>query len=225
MSFFSRWLETHITLHSNDSLKEERMNGITHALGAVLSLIGLIALQIRVIPLGNPAAVIGTAVFGISMILTYSSSSIYHFVKPSNLKRFLRILDHVNIYILIAGTYTPFCLVLPPERGIPLLYTVWAIVILGSVFKLVFWAKVKPLHTIIYLLMGWLIVFYVKDLKQVLPPQVGAWILGGGLSYTAGTLFYAAKKMPYYHAVWHLFVVAGSAFFYGGVYLYALPLM
>ena len=225
MKQFSTWLESRIALHSHDTPREEFMNGLTHALGAVFSIIGLVLLMVQSLRMNNTAAVIGTAVFGISMILTYTSSSVYHFVKPSNLKRFLRILDHINIYILIAGTYTPFCLVLPPYRGIPLLIVVWSIVVLGSVFKLVFWNRVKPLHTIIYLLMGWLIVFYVKDLRMVLPPEVGFWILGGGLSYTVGTLFYAAKKMPYYHAVWHLFVAAGSAFFFGGIYLYALPLI
>jgi len=225
MTKFSNWLESRIALHSHDTPQEEMMNGITHALGAVLSVIGLVLLQIKSFQMDNPPAVIGTAVFGTSMILTYSSSAVYHFVKPSNLKRFLRILDHINIYILIAGTYTPFCLVLPPDKGIPLLILVWSIVVLGSVFKLVFWNRIKPLHTIIYLLMGWLIVFYVKDLMQVLPPEVGLWILGGGLSYTVGTIFYASKKIPYYHAVWHLFVAAGSAFFFGGIYLYALPLI
>ena len=223
MKSITNWLESRITLHSHDSPREEYMNALTHAIGAFLSLTGLILLLIHTAENADAAAMAGSAVFGLSMILTYTSSSVYHFLKPSPAKRFLRILDHINIYILIAGTYTPFCLVLPPSRGIPLLWLIWSIVLLGSVFKLVFWNRLKPLHTMIYLLMGWLIVFYLKDLRRIIPPEAGYWILGGGLSYTIGTLFYAAKKLPFYHAIWHLFVVAGSAFFYGSIYIFVIP--
>ena len=223
MTSITNWLESRIVLQTHDSPREEIMNGITHALGALLSLAGLFLLIYRAGRTGAASAMVGAAVFGTSMILTYTSSSLYHFIKPSIAKRVLRILDHINIYVLIAGTYTPFCLVLPPDKGIPLLWIIWSIVLLGSVFKLVFWNRLKPLHTVIYLLMGWLIVFYLKDLKESIPPQAGYSILGGGLSYTIGTLFYAAKKLPFYHAVWHLFVVAGSAFFYWSIYHYVIP--
>ena len=223
----TQWLESHITLHSHDSPREEIANSVTHGLGALLSLLALFAMQGKLHQSENTplTAIIGCAIYGIAMFLTYASSSIYHYVKPSNLKRGLRIMDHVNIYFLIAGTYTPFCLVISPKRGVPLLILVWSIVILGVLFKLFFWGRLKPFHTLIYLAMGWIIVFYIKDIRTVLPPESGVWILGGGLSYTVGTLFYASKKIPYYHAIWHLFVVAGSGFFWGGIYLHVLPLM
>lgn len=224
MSSISAWLEAHITLHSHDSPKEELANSITHAIGAVLSLIGLILLLVMSRGVSS-GAVLALTIFGVSMILMYASSSIYHLIKPSSLKRFLRILDHVNIYILIAGTYTPYCMILPPQQRNRLLILVWSVVVLGTVFKLVFWGKVPVLHTLIYLAMGWMIVFFIKDFRLVLPVQVIFWLLGGGLSYSIGTIFYASKKMPYYHAVWHLFVLAGSAFLYGGVYLYVLPML
>lgn len=224
MSFISAWLEAHITLHSHDSPKEEMANSITHGIGALLSVLGLI--QMLSLSRGaSSGAVLALTVFGISMILSYTSSAIYHLIKPSSWKRFLRILDHVNIYILIAGTYTPFCMVLPAPQRNRLLIVVWSIVVLGTVFKLVFWGKVKVLHTLIYLAMGWLIVFFIKDFRAVLPVQIVFWMLGGGLSYSIGTIFYASKKLPYYHAIWHLFVLAGSAIFYGGVYFYVLPLI
>ncbi len=225
MNTIQNWLEKRIALHTHDTPKEEFFNGITHAIGAVLSLTGLILLLHRAVNVSSTQGIFGSAVFGMSMILTYTSSSVYHFIKPSNLKRVLRILDHVNIYVLIAGTYTPFCLILPAEKGIPLLYLIWGIVVLGTIFKLVFWNRVKPLHTVIYLIMGWLIVFYFKDLKKILNQETLYWILGGGLSYTIGTIFYGLKKIPYYHAIWHLFVTGGSAFFFGAIYQFILPLM
>jgi hemolysin III len=165
------------------------------------------------------------AVFGLSMILSYTSSSVYHAIKPSNAKRVLRIMDHVNIFILIAGTYTPFCLTLPPAKGRELLALVWGIVVVGTVFKLVFWGRLRLLHTLIYLAMGWLVVFYFEYFRAVLPPELLYWMLAGGLSYTLGTLFYASKKLPYYHAIWHVFVLAGSFSFFIGIYRYVLPLI
>lgn len=221
------WLERRITLHNYDTPSEERANMLTHALGAVLSLVALILLLTRldgehgVTPLERGACII----FGGAMVLTYLSSALYHHVRPSNLKRVFRILDHVNIYILIAGTYTPFCVVMDPRRGTPLLILIWSLVVAGIVFKLVFWGRHKVLHTLVYLAMGWLVVFYINDLRRVVPVEAGYWILGGGLAYSVGTLFYASKKLPYYHAIWHLFVLAGSLLFWWGIYLHVLPVM
>ncbi len=224
MNIITRWLETHISLHKHDSPREELANSITHALGAVFSVLALILMEIAVVGSGA-AAHAAVAVFGFSMILSYTSSAIYHAIKPSNGKRVLRILDHVNIFILIAGTYTPFCLTLPSGKERELLILVWGIVVAGTVFKLVFWGRLKPLHTLIYLAMGWLVVFYFNDFKAALPPEVLYWMLGGGLSYSLGTLFYASKKLPYYHAIWHVFVLGGSAAFFVGIYRYVLPLI
>ena len=224
MNLIAQWLESHISLHKHDTPREELANSITHGIGAVFSVIALILMELAVAGSGAGAHTAVT-VFGFSMILSYTSSSIYHSIKPSNAKRVLRILDHVNIFILIAGTYTPFCLTLAPGRGRLLLALVWGIVVLGTVFKLVFWGRLKVLHTLIYLAMGWLVVFFFNDFKEALPREVLYWMLAGGLSYTIGTIFYASKKLPYYHAIWHVFVLGGSASFFFGIYHYVLPLI
>lgn len=223
MQTIGQWLEFHITLHSHDTREEERMNSLTHAIGAVLSLAGLVAMLIKTVPSGNPRSVIGALVFGLTMIIMYTSSSVYHIIQPSNLKRALRVMDHVNIYLLIAGTYTPICLGLNNASGHILLLLVWTVAVLGIIFKLVFWGRVKPLHTIIYILMGWLVVFFYKDLKMSIPKGFLPWILSGGIAYTVGTIFYGMKKLPHYHAIWHCFVIAGSVCLYFGIYLYILP--
>ncbi len=224
MNSIARWLDTHITLHSHDSPKEELANSVTHGFGAVLSVAALVIMLVSAAG-ASAGTHIALTVFGISMILSYTSSAVYHMIRPSSLKRFLRILDHVNIYILIAGTYTPFCMALPDSRRNLLLVIVWSIVVLGTVFKLVFWGRMKVLHTLIYLAMGWIVVFFINDFIAAFPVESLYWMLAGGLSYTIGTIFYAMKKMPFYHAVWHLFVLAGSAFFFGGIYITVLPLI
>lgn len=223
MEWFSRWLESHVTLHTHDSREEEVLNSITHAVGAVLSLCGLVLLLIKSLTTGNTRFVIAALVFGWALMLTYTSSSLYHIARPSNRKRFLRIMDHVNIYLLIAGTYTPLCVVMNNPVGNRILLLIWLIAALGILFKLIFWGRVKPLHTIIYLLMGWLIVFFFQDMKESLPQEVFPWIIGGGISYTVGTLFYASKKLPHYHAVWHGFVLLGSGFHFLGIYFHVFP--
>ena len=224
MKIIARWLESRISLHKHDTPREELANSITHGIGSALSILALILMEAAVVGSGAGAH-IAVAVFGLSMVLLYTSSSVYHAIRPSNAKRVLRILDHVNIFILIAGTYTPFCLTLPPARGRELLVLIWAIVVVGTVFKLVFWGRLKLLHTLIYLAMGWLVVFYFNDFKAVLPGELLGWMLTGGLFYSIGTLFYASKKLPFYHAIWHVFVLGGSAAFFIGVYRYVLPLI
>ena len=217
------WLERNITLHTHDTREEEMWNGGTHAAGALLSIAGLVLLMTKVLPSGNSSAAIGALVFGLSMILSYTSSAVYHFVRPSNWKRFLRIMDHVNIYILIAGTYTPICVAMNSGKSLQLLRLVWLIAVLGIIFKLVFWGRLKAFHVGFYLAMGWLVVFYLDDLRHIVPREAALWIIGGGLSYTLGVLFYSLKKMPHYHAVWHLFVLGGSACFYLGIFHYIIP--
>jgi hemolysin III len=223
----NNWLESHIALHSFDSPKEEMANAYTHLFGGILSLVAFFLMEKRLYELNvtSVAVLWGFAIYGISMILLYFSSSIYHFIKPSNWKRVFRILDHSNIYILIAGTYTPFCLVMNRERGLPLLGFIWSLVVVGIIFKLIFWGRLRVVHTLLYLIMGWLVAFYLGDLKAVVPMETAYWIIGGGLFYTVGTLFYASKKLPFYHAIWHLFVLGGSAFFWLGIFLHVMPVI
>lgn len=220
MNKFSKWLETHITLHQYDNRKEERANAVTHLFGAALSLTGMILLIIKGIESGDNLKLTGFIIYTFSMLLLYSASGFYHLIKPSNLKRFFRILDHSNIYFLIAGTYTPVLIAVGTTLSYAFIGIVWFIAILGVVFTLIFWGKLKPLHIVLYITMGWLIVFIWKPVTAVIKWDIIKWIMGGGLFYTVGTIFYAIKKIPNYHAIWHLFVLAGSICFYIGIYTY-----
>jgi hemolysin III len=220
MNKFSIWLENHITLHAYDNKKEELANALTHLFGALLSLMGMVFLINAGLKSGDPAKTTGLVIFAISMLLLYSASGFYHLVKPSNLKRILRILDHSNIYFLIAGTYTPILIAVGTTLSYSFIAVVWTIALFGIVFTLVFWGRFKAFHVILYLLMGWLFVFIWKPVTAVIPFDLVKWIIAGGLAYTLGTIFYAMKKLPYYHAIWHLFVLAGSLSFFIGIYKY-----
>jgi hemolysin III len=220
MSLFTNWLENNITLHNYDNKQEEMANAITHLLGAVLSLFGMVVLVQAGAASGDRAKTAGLLVFSLSMLLLYSASGFYHLIKPSNLKRFLRILDHSNIYFLIAGTYTPILIAVGTGLSYFFIGVVWGIAFLGVVFTLVFWGRLKPLHVILYIVMGWLIVFIWEPVTAVIPAGLMKWIIAGGVTYTVGTGFYAMKKLPYYHAIWHLFVLGGSVCFFLGIYFY-----
>lgn len=220
MNKFSTWLENHITLHEFDNKKEELANALTHLFGAIMSLIGMIFLIKIGLKSGDPVKTTGLVIFAISMLLLYSASGFYHLVKPSNLKRILRILDHSNIYFLIAGTYTPILIAVDTTLSYSFIFVVWGIAFLGIIFTLVFWGRFKAFHVILYLLMGWLFVFIWKPVSAVIPFGLVKWIIVGGLAYTLGTIFYAMKKLPYYHAIWHLFVLVGSFSFFIGIYKY-----
>lgn len=220
MSNFNLWLENHITLQNHDSKKEEMANALTHLFGALLSLVGMIILIKAGLKSGDPVKTAGFVVFTISMFLLYSASGFYHLAKPSSLKRILRILDHSNIYFLIAGTYTPILIAVGTDVSSAFIGVVWGIAFFGIVFTLFFWDRFKILHVVLYIAMGWLIVFIWKPVTAVVPAGLLKWILAGGMTYTVGTVFYAMKKMPYYHAIWHLFVLGGSLFFFVGIYMY-----
>ena len=220
MSKFSKWLEKYITLDEYDNKKEELVNAYTHLFGALLSVLGMALLINAGIQSGDKVKTIGLVVFGTSMLFLYSASGFYHLVKPSNLKRILRIFDHSNIYFLIAGTYTPVMIAVGTRLSYSFIIVVWSIAFLGIAFTLIFWGRLRALHVILYLLMGWLIVFIWKPVVAVIPFALLKWIIAGGLTYSLGTVFYAMKKLPYYHAIWHLFVLGGSIFFFIGIYKY-----
>ena len=219
MGKFRNWMDTNITLHTHDSLQEERLNSLTHAAGAAAGLIGMILMVIRWAGSDNLA---GALIFCITMIMMFTGSALYHYVKPSTAKRLLRIFDHSNIYFLIAGTYTPFCFKMASKTGNIMLAVVWSLVAAGIVFTLVFWGRLRPLHVVFYLVMGWMVVFFWKDFTAAVPEGAVVWMIAGGVFYTAGIIFYASKKLPHYHAIWHLFVVVGCASFYLGIYLHLM---
>lgn len=216
----NKWLEKNISLYTYENQKEELANGWSHLAGALLSVIGMFFLIRNGIHYGTPRIVRGFIVFGSAMILLFSSSGFYHLARPSNKKRLLRVLDHNSIYILIAGTYTPILLAMDSPLTVPFLILIWSIALLGIFFKIRFWNKHDFLHVLIYLAMGWMILLIWKPFFRTIPRSFIIWIFAGGLTYTLGTLFYASKKIPFNHAIWHFFVLAGCGFFYWGILTY-----
>lgn len=212
----------HITLHHYEDSSSELANGLTHLFGACLSLIALSAIMIKTIPQGNHAMTAGGIIFGFTMLFLYFSSSMYHLVNGPIVKRVMRILDHATIYFLIAGTYTPVMLYIGTRASYAVLAAVWILTFIGILFTLAFWGKYGALHVIFYIAMGWMIVLIWESVKNAISLDFLYWAIAGGLTYTSGTLIYAAKKIPYYHAIWHLFVVGGSACFFIGIYLHLL---
>ena len=208
------------------SLGEEIANSITHGIGAGLSIAGLVLLIVAGFSRGNAADITGVMVFGISMVFLYLMSTFCHAFALSErtVRKVFRILDHSAIYILIAGTYTPFCLsLIGGVKGYIILGIQWALAVLGIVFSAVFYDKKRPLHTAIYLAMGWMIVFFISSVYDVLPKAGIALLIGGGLCYTIGVVFYAIRMFKYHHMIWHLFVIAGTLCHFFLVYFYVLP--
>src|SRR6056297_2975835 len=214
------WLERHITLHTHDSNHEEIASGLVHGLGVLLSLAALVLLIVKGLSMNNPALLTGFIVYGTAMTILYLSSTLYHFVPVSNAKRVLRICDHMSIYILIAGTYTPVMLSLGGYYPMLTLILVWIIAAGGMAFKIVFWGRLRVVQLLIYILMGWMIVLVWEPVVQQLSSEFFRMILTGGIIYTSGTIVYSMKKVPYYHAMWHLFVLGGSISLFLAIYLY-----
>jgi len=192
-------------------LKEEIANAITHGIGTLLSVAGLVILILRALGQG-PLAMTSVIVFGSSMILLYLCSTLLHSIHFKKTKRLFTILDHSAIYVLIAGTYTPFLLItLRGAMGWALFGIVWAIAIGGIVFKSIFADRFNVISTIGYLAMGWIILFIIGPIFTTLATWGFVLLLTGGVLYSTGTIFYLWEKLPFNHAIWHLFVMAGSA--------------
>ncbi len=190
---------------------EEIANSLSHGIGLLGTLIALPVLVISAVPHG-PAAIVGAAIFGTTMVLLYLTSTLYHAIPPSRAKRVWRILDHGAIYLLIAGTYTPFTLgVLRGPWGWTLFGLIWALALAGILLKSVGGVRHPRLSTGVYLGMGWLVLVAAKPLWQAVPGWGLFWLAAGGVGYTAGVGFYAASRVRYAHFVWHLFVLAGTA--------------
>ena len=194
-------------------LKEEIINAITHGLGVIFGIVALTVLCVLASYFGTVSHVLSYLVYGCSLILLYTSSTLYHALPAPKVKSLFKILDHSSIYLLIAGTYTPFLVLnLKGHLGYTLLAIIWAIAILGIVFKVFYTGRFKVLSTLLYIGMGWLIIFAYDPLKETMNPEAMNWLIIGGITYTFGTIFYLAKKIKYTHAIWHLFVLAGSIF-------------
>lgn len=207
------------------SLREELANAVTHGVGLVLSLIGMPILILAAMNRGERATVIGASVFGATLIALYAASTLYHAIPHPTLKQKLRVVDHAAIYLLIAGTYTPFTLgVLRGTWGWTLFGIVWTLAALGVLFKVVFGSgAMAKLSTAIYVAMGWVIIIAIKPLMASMEHAGLMLLVAGGLSYTGGVIFYVDRRRAWTHPVWHLFVMGGSICHYFAVLWYAAP--
>ena len=205
--------------HREQSLGEEIANSISHGIGAALSVAGLVLLVVFSALFGDAWRVVSFSIYGSTLVILYLMSTLYHGFTNPRLKRFFRILDHVSIYLLIAGTYTPIALVsMRGPWGWTIFGLIWGMAIAGIISKFFIIDKLKYLSVVFYIAMGWLIVIALKPMIEMVPSNMIFWMVIGGLSYTFGVIFYAMKKMPYHHAVWHLFVLGGSVCHFLGIF-------
>ena len=203
---------------------EESINIISHAIGLILSIVALVLLVRHANLHGNAWHVVSFAIFGLSLISLYAASTFYHSAKKPNLRSRLRIVDHATIYILIAGTYTPFALVtLDGLTGWMLFGVSWGMAITGIILKLFHTGKYNLVSTLMYVFMGWIIVFAIKPLINNLSSDGLFWLVAGGMAYTSGAILYSIKKIKFNHAIFHLFVLMGSFCHFVAVYFYILP--
>lgn len=206
-------------------LGEEIMNSITHGIGTLLSLIALIVLVYIGVAHKDIIQIVSFSIYGVSLILLYLASTLYHAIPNPGTKRKLRVFDHAAIYLLIAGSYTPFLLIgLKGTWGWTLMAVIWGLALLGVSFKLLFIEHFQKLSVLTYILMGWISVIMIKEMVANIPIGGLIWLAAGGVFYTVGVIFYALKKVPYMHGVWHLFVLGGSLCHFIAIYLYLAPL-
>jgi hemolysin III len=206
-------------------LGEAIANSVTHGIGALLSVIGLIVLVVLAALRGGPRLLVSVTVYGVTLCLLYCISTLYHAIPAPGARRVFRILDHSSIYLLIAGSYTPFTLVLlRGSWGWTLFGLVWAIAVVGVVFKAFATGRFGILSGCLYIATGWLVVIAIKPLLLVLSLSGFIWLMAGGLFYTGGMVFFAKDRcVPYFHMIWHLFVLAGSVCHFVAILRYVVP--
>jgi hemolysin III len=203
---------------------EEIANGVTHGIGIVLSIAGLAVLTAFAALQGDAWHVVACSIFGAALILNYTASTLYHSIQIEHLKGALRALDHSAIFLLIAGSYTPFMLVnLRGPWGWSLLVGVWTIAVLGISLRLLLKGRLHGLVVSLYIAMGWAVVIAVQPMLRHVATGGLILIAAGGLVYTLGVIFYKWKSLPYHHAIWHVFVLAGSALHFFAVLFYVIP--
>lgn len=206
------------------SFGDELASSVIHGIGIVLSIAGLAVLVAFAALHGNALTVVACAVFGTSLVLLYTASTLYHSVSLVAAKPALRTLDHIAIYVLIAGTYTPFTLIaLPGAWGWSLFTAVWTLALLGSALELGLLRRYHKLAVLLYVGMGWIGMIAFEPLSRHLQAGGIALLIGGGLAYTLGVPFYLWRKLPYHHTLWHVFVLAGSVLHFLAVLLYVIP--
>lgn len=199
--------------------REEKLNIITHAVGLALSILGLLLLLLKATKFDSTKLLISYVIFGSSLILLYSASTLYHSTRDLRKRFIYKIFDHIAIFILIAGTYTPFALItLRGQTGWIILAVVWGIALFGTILKLFFTGRFKILSTLLYVGMGWVIIFAIKPLNENLSSQGLYWLMGGGLAYTIGAILYSISRIKFNHAIFHFFVLLGSYCHFMAIY-------
>ncbi len=197
------------------SLGEEIFNSISHGTGGLLAIAGTVVLITLSAVYSDAWAVVSSCIYGASLIILYTMSTLYHAITHPKAKAFFRIMDHNTIFFLIAGTYTPYTLVtLRGTVGWTLFGVVWGAAIIGIILNSIDLEKFKKISLVCYVLMGWVIIFAIKPMMSSMPSISLVFLLVGGIFYTVGIIFYVIKKIKYFHSIWHLFTVAGSVFHY-----------
>ncbi|MDD2432700.1 MAG: hemolysin III family protein [Clostridia bacterium] len=203
------------------SYKEELFNSISHGIGALLSIAALVVLVTFASIKGDVWQIVSFSIYGATLFFLYLFSTLYHSVCVEKAKRVLRVFDHISIYLLIAGSYTPIALVaMRGTWGWSIFAIIWSLALVGIVINIISIEKTKKISTVLYVLMGWLIIVAIKPMLQMVPHGLFVWLLIGGLIYTLGVIFYICKKIPFNHGIWHLFVLAGSVAHYLGFLFY-----
>ena len=204
--------------------KEETINIITHGIGFILSIAALVILVVAASKYGNARHIISFAIFGASLIVLYAASTLYHYAKNPELRHKLNIVDHSAIYVLIAGTYTPFSLVvLKGWVGWTIFAISWGLALTGIIFKVFYFGKYDKISTLTYVLMGWVIILAIKPLIDNFSTNGLIWLFAGGLAYSIGAVLYSIKSIRFNHAIFHVFVLLGSFCHFMAVFLYVLP--
>jgi len=206
--------------------QEEIANCVTHGLGVILSIVALTLLVVYASLGGDAWRIVSVSIFGATLIILYVASTLYHAFPQPPVKRVMRILDHSAIYLLIAGTYTPFLLVnMRGPWGWSLFGVLWGIAAAGCLFKALFIGRWDKVTTVLYIAMGWAILVAIKPALAVVPTGAMVLMLIGGISYTAGTLFYSWSRLPFNHAIWHLFVLGGSTTHFFAIFCFVVPMV
>lgn len=206
------------------TVMEEVAHALTHGVGAVLSIVALVVMLVWTAAYGDVWHVVAASIYGASLILLYTASTLYHAFPWPRIKGVFQQLDHAAIYLLIAGTYTPFALInLRGAWGWSLLGVVWSIALVGVVLELAMTKRVKWLSLSLYLGLGWMALIVIKPMIDTVDTGGLLLLVAGGLAYTLGVIFYVWKSLPYHHAIWHLFVLAGSVFHFFSIFYYVLP--
>lgn len=216
------WIEKNIKLVDYVNPKDEKLNAYSHFLGLGLSVLGLLITLLSMGAITKGSMRIAMVVYALTNIILYTASGLYHYLPKGNAKRICRVLDHSSIYLLIIGTYTPVLAYIGSASSWVLLAAMYSIVLVGIVLTVLCFSKLKALHIILYVTLGWLCVFFADEIFPFLPPGVIKYMFIGGIFYTVGLIFYGLKKMPRHHFIWHLFVLAGSLSFYFGIFIHLI---